>query len=53
MYVVKFESAVYVLDSFKKKSTRGIATPKHILDRIAERYATAVKLDEQTKKGAK
>ena len=28
VYTVKFEEAVFVLHCFKKKSTRGIATPK-------------------------
>jgi hypothetical protein len=28
VYTVRFESAVYVLHAFKKKSKRGIATPK-------------------------
>lgn len=53
MYVVRFASAVYVLDSFKKKSTKGTATPQHVLDGIVERYAIAARLDEQVKKGAK
>ncbi|HYW08226.1 MAG TPA: type II toxin-antitoxin system RelE/ParE family toxin [Longimicrobium sp.] len=41
---MKFEEAVYVLHSFQKKSTRGIATPKHTLDLIAERLKVAEQL---------
>lgn len=52
MYVVKFGEVVYVLDCFRKKSTQGIATPKHILDRIADRYAEASR-DAEARKGVK
>jgi phage-related protein len=44
VYTVKFEKAVYVLHSFQKKSTRGIETPKHTLDLIAERLKVAEQL---------
>jgi phage-related protein len=41
IYTVKFESAVYVLHCFQKKSTRGIATSKPDIDIILERLKVA------------
>ena len=41
VYAVRFESAVYVLRSFKKKSKHGIATPKQDLDLIEARLKRA------------
>ena len=43
VYTVRFAKAVYVLHAFKKKSTRGIATPRHEMDLIYSRlkWATA------------
>ncbi|PLY35734.1 type II toxin-antitoxin system RelE/ParE family toxin [Pectobacterium versatile] len=40
-YTVKFENAVYVLHVFKKKSKKGIATPKPDMDKIRERLKQA------------
>jgi phage-related protein len=37
VYTVRFESAVYVLHAFKKKSKKGIATPKIELEMIERR----------------
>jgi phage-related protein len=37
VYTVRFPEAVYVLHVFKKKSTRGIATPKHHINLITQR----------------
>jgi phage-related protein len=37
VYTVKLRSGVYVLHVFQKKSTRGIRTPKHEVDRIKAR----------------
>ena len=34
VYTVRFESAVYALDAFQKKSKKGIATSKADLERI-------------------
>lgn len=48
VYTVKFAEAVYVLHCFKKKSKRGIATPKQELDLIRERLAAAQVHHEQT-----
>jgi phage-related protein len=41
VYTVKFVTAVYVLHAFQKKSKSGIATPKHVLDMIADRLRDA------------
>lgn len=41
VYTVKFADAVYVLHCFQKKSTKGIATPKHEMDKILERLKAA------------
>ena len=41
VYTVKFSGVVYVLHAFKKKSTKGISTPKHEIDLIKERLKCA------------
>ena len=41
VYTVKFEDAVYVLHVFRKKSMRGIKTPRKDLDLIKERLGRA------------
>lgn len=41
VYTVKFEKAVYVLHAFKKKSTKGISTPKPDIDVMKVRYKKA------------
>ncbi len=41
VYTVKFESAVYVLHVFQKKSKSGIATPKQDIDLIEKRLRMA------------
>ena len=41
VYTVKLRGAVYVLHVFQKKSTHGIATPKHVLDLVKQRLADA------------
>jgi phage-related protein len=41
IYTVRFTAAVFVLHVFKKKSTKGIKTPKHDLDLIRERLTVA------------
>jgi len=41
VYTVKFKDAVYVLHAFKKKSRRGIRTPKHEIDLIKARLKLA------------
>ena len=41
VYTLNFPRAVFVLHAFKKKSARGIETPKHIVDLIKQRLRTA------------
>jgi phage-related protein len=41
---VQLGTRIYVLHAFQKKSTRGIATPKHVVDLINKRYAEAQEL---------
>jgi len=41
VYTVKFEKALYVLHAFKKKSTKGISTPKPDIELIKARYKRA------------
>jgi phage-related protein len=36
IYTTQFEDVIYVLDVFKKKSRKGIATPKSDLNRIEQ-----------------
>jgi len=40
-YTVRLERAVYVLHAFKKKSKRGVETPKHDMDLIRSRLKEA------------
>jgi phage-related protein len=42
VYTVKIADAVYVLHCFQKKSTKGIATPKHEIELIHERLKAAL-----------
>src|SRR5258708_29919453 len=46
---VQLGEIIYVLHAFQKKSKKGIATPKHDVDLIKQRYAEAEELakDEQ------
>jgi phage-related protein len=41
VYTVKFAGAVYVLHAFQKKSTKGINTPKPVMDLIKQRLREA------------
>ena len=41
VYTVRFETAVYVLHCFKKKSNRGISTPQTEIDLIKRRLRDA------------
>ena len=47
MYVTKLGGAVYVLSAFQKKAKSGVATPKHLLDRVEERLRQARTLHEE------
>ncbi|MCX5733329.1 MAG: type II toxin-antitoxin system RelE/ParE family toxin [candidate division NC10 bacterium] len=41
MYVAKLGEVIYVLYAFQKKATKGIATSKHVLDRVLDRLRQA------------
>lgn len=41
VYTVRFPGAVYVLHAFKKKSKRGLETPKREIGRVRDRYRAA------------
>jgi len=41
VYTLTFKNAVYVLHCFKKKSTKGITTPKPDMDVIRDRLKAA------------
>lgn len=41
VYTIRFSDAVYALHAFKKKSTRGISTPKREMDLVRERLKRA------------
>jgi phage-related protein len=41
VYTVRFAGAVYVLHVFQKKAKKGVATPKHEIERIKARLREA------------
>jgi len=47
VYTVKFDEAVFVLHCFKKKSKRGIATPKEDMDIVRARLKLAEALAKE------
>jgi phage-related protein len=47
VYTVQFAEAIYVLHAFQKKSTKGVATPKHEIDLIRRRLADAERLHRE------
>jgi len=47
VYTVRFESAVFVLHIFQKKSKRGAATPKADMDLIRERLKVAEQMAKE------
>ncbi len=47
MYLAKLGGVVYVLCAFQKKAKSGSATPKPLLDLVAERLRQARKLHQQ------
>ena len=51
VYTIRFKEAVYVLHVFKKKSTKGIATPKKDKDLIEKRLKDAVFYHKKHSKG--
>lgn len=50
VYTVRFETAVFVLHVFQKKSKRGAATPKQDIDLIRERLKTAERIVKELTK---
>jgi phage-related protein len=50
VYTVKFAGAVYVLHAFQKKSKKGIATPRHVIDLIQDRMQQAARHDAERKR---
>jgi phage-related protein len=55
IYTIKFQTGIYVLHAFQKKSRKGIATPKEHIDMVKRRLKRAAEIDaeiiEQEKKG--
>lgn len=51
VYMVRFETAIYVLHAFQKKAKRGIATPKQELDLVRRRLAAAERHYRDTHRG--
>jgi phage-related protein len=47
VYTVRFESVVFVLHVFQKKSTRRAATPKSDIDLIRERLKVAEQIAKE------
>ena len=47
VYTVKFKTAIYVLDAFQKKSSSGVKTPDHIIQRIRARLKQAEEVDQE------
>jgi phage-related protein len=53
VYTVKFESAVYVLHAFQKKSKKGIETPREEIELVRRRMKIAEADDLLRRRGAK
>jgi phage-related protein len=47
VYTVKFQTAVYVLHVFQKKSRKGITTPKDDIEMIKRRFKLARETDAE------
>ncbi len=45
VYTVRLQRAVYVLHAFQKKSKHGIATPKRVMEVVAQRLRSAIDVD--------
>ena len=50
VYIVKFESALYVLHAFQKKSKKGAKTPMRDMNLVRSRLKDAEKCDREWKK---
>jgi phage-related protein len=48
VYTVKFQTGVYVLHAFQKKSRKGIATPQEHIDTIKRRLKIAAEWHAET-----
>jgi phage-related protein len=53
VYTVKFQTGIYVLHAFQKKSHKGIATSKQDIDMIKRRLKRAAELDAELRKQEK
>lgn len=53
VYAVKFESAIYVLHAFQKKSKKGIKTPREEIELVRRRLKVAEQDDLVRRQGAK
>lgn len=51
VYTIRFPGMVYVLHAFKKKSTKGVATPKPDMDVIHRRLKDAADLYARRSRG--
>ena len=49
VYTVRMEGVLYVLHTFQKKSSKGVATPKRHLDLIKQRLREAETIHRATK----
>ena len=47
VYTVRLRNAVYVLHAFQKKSKRGIATPKAVMDLVKQRLQRALAIEQE------
>lgn len=48
VYTVRFQTGIYVLHAFQKKSRKGIATPQEHIDMIKRRLKIAAEWDAET-----
>src|SRR5258706_11555948 len=51
VYTVKFESAIYVLHAFQKKSKQGIRTPRDEIESVRRRLKIAEEDDRVRRRG--
>jgi phage-related protein len=48
IYTVRFQTGIYVLHAFQKKSRKGITTPQEHIDMIKRRLKIAAEWDAET-----
>jgi len=48
VYTVQFQTGIYVLHAFQKKSRKGIATPQEHIDTVKRRLKIAAEWDAET-----